>query len=62
MTLLLADHEQIDRFFRTVFPYASVGQTISVRAFFEEADKATSEYKGISAVVLGRAVENSIHL
>jgi hypothetical protein len=44
MTRLLADHEQIDRFFRTVFPYASVGQAISVRAFFEGADKATSEY------------------
>ena len=45
MTRLLADREQIDRFFRTVFRYASVGQTISVRAFLEEADKATSEYK-----------------
>ena len=45
MTRLLADREQIDRFFRTVFRYASVGQTMSVRAFFEGVDKATSEYK-----------------
>src|SRR5215217_5824609 len=47
MTHLPVDREQIAQFVKTVFRHASAGQTISMRAFFEGADKRPFEIKTI---------------